>query len=112
MRNVEWDAKFVANPRSEVSSEMEKALTINKAQVYMSLFPDLVNREEIAADIAEKFGDDPTRVLKSSIFQTEQPTPEMQGGQSGAVNQMTSPLTKSGGPMAASSNLVNSINNA
>ena len=46
---------------------------LEKTKVYMSFFPDIVNKEELAAQMAEKFGDDPTKILKESIFGGGQP---------------------------------------
>jgi len=66
IRDLSYDVKIIVNPVSEETQENEKALILEKARVYMSFFPNLVNVEELAAQIAEKFGDDPTKMLKQS----------------------------------------------
>ena len=63
IRDMEFDTKLTANPKLEQTREAEKALELEKARVYMSFFPDLVDKKELAARIAEKFGDDPTKIF-------------------------------------------------
>lgn len=63
IRNMEFDVKLTANPKLESSKEADRALELEKARVYMSFFPDLVDKKEIAARIAEVFGDDPTKIF-------------------------------------------------
>ena len=68
LRNFMFDVKLVPNPKSEVSKDLEKALQLEKVRVYMSFFPQLVNVKELAAQTAEKMGDDPTKVLMDEVF--------------------------------------------
>lgn len=68
IRNFLFDVKLVPNPKSETSKELEKALQLEKVRVYMSFFPQLVNVKELAAQTAEKMGDDPTKVLMDEVF--------------------------------------------
>lgn len=63
IRNFSFDVELVSNPKSEASKDLEKALQLEKVRVYMSFFPQIVNVAELAAQTAEKMGDDPTKVL-------------------------------------------------
>ncbi len=69
LRNLSFDVKLVANAKSETNKDLEKALQLEKVRVYMSFFPNLVNTKELAAQTAEKMGDDPTKVLNDEVFQ-------------------------------------------
>lgn len=64
LRNFMFDVKMVANPKNEASKEIEKALQLEKVRVYMSFFPELVDKAELAATTAEKMGDDPAKIFK------------------------------------------------
>lgn len=69
LRNFLFDIKLVSNPKSEKSKELERALQLEKVRVYMSFFPNIVNVQELAAETAEKMGDDPTKILNPDVFQ-------------------------------------------
>lgn len=69
LRNFRFDVKLATNPKNEASKDLEKALQLEKVRVYLSFFPNLVNIEELAAETAEKMGDDPAKVLKQDVFQ-------------------------------------------
>ena len=80
IRNMEFDMKLVPNVKNESGRDLERALAISKTQTYMSLFPDLINREEVAAELIEKFGDDPSRILKEGVLNPQPAmTPQMGG---------------------------------
>lgn len=68
IRNLEFDVKLVVNPKLETTRESERALTLEKARVYLSFFPELIDKKELAADIAEKFGDDPTKIFTDEVI--------------------------------------------
>ncbi len=61
---------MIANPKLEQTKDSEKAMELERARVYLSFFPELVDKKELAARIAEKFGDDPTEILNDSVFAT------------------------------------------
>ncbi len=63
IRQFIFDVKLGTNPKSETSKDIEKALQLEKVRVYLSFFPELINKAELAAQTAEKMGDDPTKVL-------------------------------------------------
>lgn len=98
LRNFSFDVKLVLNPKNESTKEMEKALQLEKVQVYGTFFPDLVDRQELFAQTAEKLGDDPAKMMTDQALN---PAPEggaatpnannmvrsAQGGQGGASDQ-------------------------
>lgn len=69
IRNYMFDIEMVSNPKKEASKEYEQALQLEKVRVYLSFFPDIVDKNELAAQTAEMMGDDPSKVLKQDIFQ-------------------------------------------
>ena len=82
----EFDVKVVADKRTEKSKAAEQAVAMFKAQTYMGLFPDLVDREELAVELMEANGDDPSKLILSLDAQKEQRTQmQMQQGQQGGV---------------------------
>ena len=68
IRDFVADIKLVPNPKTEVSKELEKALQLEKVRVYMSFFPQQININELAAQTAEKMGDDPSKVLNQDVM--------------------------------------------
>lgn len=69
IREFEFDVKIIPNAKAQSSKELEKALQLEKVRVYLTFFPNIVDINELAAETAEKMGDDPTKILKSDIFQ-------------------------------------------
>jgi len=69
LRDFSHDIKLVLNPKSEGSKEVEKALQLEKVRVYLSFFPEMVDKTELLAQTAEKMGDDPTKIMKPEILE-------------------------------------------
>ncbi len=63
IRDFSFDVELVSNPKSESSKDLEKALQLEKVRVYMSFFPQQIDINELAAQTAEKMGDDPSKIL-------------------------------------------------
>lgn len=91
----DFDVRAVADKRIAKTQATEQAVAGFKAQQYMALAPDLVNREEVMADLMEANGDDPSRLLLS--FDEQDPSlnpanpeaggaPGAGGAQVGAAN--------------------------
>lgn len=72
IRNFMHDIKLTSNPKSETSKEIDKALSLEKTRIYMTFFPDLVNKEELLVQLAEKLGDDPTKIIRTDVINPEQ----------------------------------------
>ena len=73
IRDFEFDIELVVNPQPETSKALEKALVLEKAKVYLEFMPELIDKEELAAQIARAFGDKPEKVLRKDVLS---PTPE------------------------------------
>jgi hypothetical protein len=101
IRNFMFDVELVANPKTESTKEIVQALQLEKVRVYLSFFPDMVNREELAAQTAEKMGDDPAKILKPSVFgiQEENPEAEKPLGQDPQGNEANNMMRSLGGMM-------------
>lgn len=80
LRDFQFDCKLTANPKNETSKELEKALQLEKVRIYLSFFPNIVNVKELAAQTAEKMGDDPTKVLNDEVFTPPQDNKEKAPG--------------------------------
>lgn len=68
IRTMDFDIKLVVSPKNEMSKDMKKALALEKTRVYLSFFPDLINREELLANLAEEMGDDPAKIMSDKIL--------------------------------------------
>lgn len=66
--NMDFDIKLVASTKNDANKDLEKALALEKVRVYLSFFPDMVNKEELLADLAEKMGDDPAKIMAESVL--------------------------------------------
>jgi len=71
--NMDIDIKLVPSNKNDMNKDMEKALALEKVRVYLSFFPDMVNKQELLADLAEKMGDDPAKIIAEGILN---PKPE------------------------------------
>ena len=68
LRNYEFDVRLVLNPKSESSKDLDRALEIQFQQTMLSLYGDIVDRKEMAAELISKFGKDPAKILKEEII--------------------------------------------
>lgn len=116
LRNFQFDVKMVLNPKNESTKEMDKAIQLEKVRVYMSFFPQYVNVPELAAETAEKMGDDPSKILLPEAMGlpgAQQTNPELDAGISTTPQQnMANNMVRSaggGGDMAALSALAGNI---
>lgn len=81
LRNLQFDTKMVINQKNETTKEIDKAIWLEKVRVYMTFFPDLVDKAELAAQTAEKMGDDPTKIFKEDMFNPPQEPAQTPAGQ-------------------------------
>lgn len=91
LRNFLFDTKMVMNQKTETTKEIEKALWLEKVRVYLTFFPELVDKKELAAQTAEKMGDDPTKIFKEDVFQPEQATQQPPATPPGQPQQAMNP---------------------
>ncbi len=100
IRNFLFDLKLVANPVSEHTQAVEKAMQLEKVQTYMTFFAGQIDVNELAAQTAEKMGDDPGKILsKDALGIAVQP----EGGGAGmqgmnAANQLAGATGATQGP--------------
>lgn len=87
LRNFQFDVKLGLNPKNQVSKELDKAMQLEKVQIYGTFFPDLVNRQELAAETMEKMGDDPSKLLSDEALGIA-PPPEAPGATGANANNM------------------------
>lgn len=80
IRNIEFDVKMVMDQNKEETRDVEKALQLEKVRIYMSFFPQQVDVNELAAQTAEKMGDDPSKILKQDVM-NPQPLPADQNAE-------------------------------
>lgn len=66
--NMDIDIKLVPSTKNDANKDMEKALALEKVRVYLSFFPDMVNKQELLADLAEKMGDNPAKIIAENIL--------------------------------------------
>lgn len=92
IRNMRYDVIAVPNPKSEATKEIEKAIQMEKVQLYMTFFPDIVNKMELAAQTAEKFGDDPSKIFTDEALGIAPVEPQNAPGMPGmnSANMATS----------------------
>lgn len=90
IRDVDFYIKYTANPRTEETRDAQLALELEKVKVYLSFFPEMVNKEELLAKVCVKFGDDPAKIIKHQVLNPEQ-AEDMQRAQQSQVEQPMSP---------------------
>ncbi len=88
LRDLDFDIKFVPNLKSDESKEIQKALMLEKTNVYMKLFPSTVNTDELQSQIARMFGDDPKKMFKQPERQQPQQPQQQPGISTGASQNM------------------------
>ena len=70
IKDMMFDVKLTTNRKTEQTRDMDKAIAMEKVRVYKSFFPNLVNEMELFSDLAEKMGDDPTKVInQDAVYQ-------------------------------------------
>lgn len=63
IRDFQYDVKLAVNQKAEETKDMEKMIQLEKVRIYMSFFPNEVNKIELLAQTAEKLGDDPEKII-------------------------------------------------
>lgn len=78
IRYFKYDVQIVPNPKLDSTKELTKALQLEKVRVYLSFFPEMIDKAELAAQTAEIMGDDPSKIIKEDVLN---PKPEEANGQ-------------------------------
>jgi len=97
IREFEFDVKMVADTKKETTADMEKALALEKVRVYLSFFPDMINKQELLAQLAEKMGDDPSKIIAENIL-----NPQPENNPEAAKPVSTAPTDNTANNMARS----------
>ena len=80
LRDFEFDIKLTANPKNPATQELDRALEIQFQQTMISMYGDIIDRKELAAQLIAKFGKDPRKILKEEIIAPQlQPEQEQSG---------------------------------
>jgi len=95
IRNLDFDVKLVMDQKKEQTRDIEKALQLEKVRVYLGIFPPgTFDVAELAAQTAEKMGDDPTKVLSQQTIDAALQVNESKEMPSPSTNQPTTSLSK------------------
>jgi len=68
LQNLEFDVITVLNKKYESTKDMDKAIAMEKTRIYLSFFPEMVDKAELFAQLAETLGDDPTKIMKEDVM--------------------------------------------
>jgi len=70
-KDIDFDIKYTTNRKTAYTRDMDKAIMMEKVRVYKSFFPNLTNDAELFAQLAEKMGDDPTKIMNQDAVNSE-----------------------------------------
>jgi hypothetical protein len=90
IRGFDFWTRFVPNPKSDTSNDIERALEIQFQQTMLSLYGSqgILDMKEMAAELITKFGKDPAKILNEQALTITPPAqPGQQGAQSMTPNQ-------------------------
>lgn len=87
IHNMDFDVKTTVIKKTEMTRDMEKAIMMEKVRVYKSFFPNLVNDKELFAQLLEKMGDDPTKLMNQDAVNSELGLDQEQGNNPEALSQ-------------------------
>lgn len=99
IRQFEFDVTLKPNKESDLNKEQERALEIQFQQTMLTMYPDLIDRNQLAAELVVNFGKDPAKVLKDTNQKQQQQgnqPPNAQGTQPGQGGSNASNITSSG----------------
>jgi hypothetical protein len=95
IRQFEFDISLVPNKDSDMNQAEDRALEIQFQQTMLQMYPDLIDREQLASELIVTFGKDPAKVLKDTHQQNQQrqqnPQNPMQAGQAPPQGGQPSP---------------------
>lgn len=95
IRQFEFDVALKPNEESDLNKDQERALEIQFQQTMLTMYPDLIDRSQLAAEMVVMFGKDPAKVLKDA--HTQQPQGQQQGQGPDQVPQGNAPVMTPGG---------------
>jgi len=91
LRNWEFDMRLVVNVKLDTNKDLERAFEISFQTTMNQLYPDLIDREELATELIEKFNKRPEKVLRKDILEKPPvpvvPSATNAAGGAGALSQ-------------------------
>lgn len=76
IRSFDFMVEVIANPKSDQTKDMAKALQLEKVKTYLSFFPSIVDVNELAIQTAILMGDDPTKIIKQDVLNPQPTNPQ------------------------------------
>lgn len=70
LKDINYDIKNVVVKKTELTRDMDKAIFMEKVRIYLSFFPELTDKQELFSQLAEKFGDDPTKIMTKDSLES------------------------------------------
>jgi len=101
IRDFEFDLKLVVRPKPEQSKALDKALLLEKAKIYLEFMPELIDKQELAVQIARAFGDKPDNIIKEEVFNPQQKKAQFPGAGETGVGANLINKTKANSSSAA-----------
>jgi hypothetical protein len=89
IRDTKFDVKIGIDQSRESSKEINKALALEETRVLMSMFPEIVNSENLATNLVEAYDGDPEKMLNLGGQQDLRSMLAQQGGGSDVNQQMS-----------------------
>lgn len=89
LQNMDFNVKVVMDQSKSATKDIEKALQLEKVKTYMTFFPQQVDVKELAAETAEKLGDDPAKILNQDVFTPTQPPSKIPQPNANVAQNMT-----------------------
>lgn len=105
IRQFEFDVTLKPNKESDLNKDQDRALEIQFQTVMLQMYPDLIDREQLAAELIVTFGKDPGKVLKDTHKAQEK-------RQQNPQNQMQAGAAPPGGPTQGGTNAANTVSAA